>query len=105
MNILKVEKSIIQRKCSQCGEWNTNQSYCQFCNSPIDLKVIEKIETQKKDAIEAAIPKSKLEIWNERLKTHPFIPLRILYYLFYSVWIFFMGIGTLIAYFIAWAAG
>ena len=102
---LKVEERIIQRKCTHCGEWNTNLQYCQACNNPIDLKIIEKIETAEKKAIEAAKPKDKLEIWDEKLKKHPFIPLRILYYLFYSVWMVFMGIGSVIAYFIAWTAG
>ncbi len=95
----------IERKCNHCGNWNQKSDYCSFCNTPISIEVLEKIEYKKKQKIEAEKPSDKLDIWIEKLKNHPFIPLRILFYSFYSIWLILMGIGSFLAWLIAWAAG
>ncbi|MFK8044506.1 MAG: hypothetical protein AB8B72_03355 [Crocinitomicaceae bacterium] len=95
----------IQRKCGNCNTWNGNVDYCLNCNHPISIKIQEKIEKAKKAEIAAQQPKDKLDIIAERYKNHRFILVRVLYHVFNSIFMVFMGIGSAIAYFIAWTAG
>ncbi|MFK8038893.1 MAG: hypothetical protein AB8B74_11420 [Crocinitomicaceae bacterium] len=97
--------STIQRKCNQCGTWNLDVDFCANCNAAISIKAIEKIEATEKKAIADAKPKDKFDVIFEKLKHHPFFLVRWVYYILNSIFMLFMGIGSLIAYFIAWTAG
>lgn len=95
----------IQRRCSNCGTWNGNVDYCTNCNHPISIVAIEKIERIEKAEIAANKPPDKLDIALEKYKNHPFFLVRWIYFVVHSIFLLFMGIGSLIAYFIAWTAG
>ena len=95
----------IQRRCTKCGLWNGNVDYCEACSHPISIKVVEKIEQKQKEELAAIQPKDKLDIMAEKYKNHPFFLVRWIYFILNSIFMIFMGIGSLIAYFIAWTAG
>jgi len=97
--------STIERKCSNCGQWNGAEDYCKKCNSPISIKVIEAIETVEKKRIEAKKPEDKFDIWLNKVRHHRFFLIRFIFYIFYSVWIVFMGIGSFVAWLTAWSVG
>ncbi|MDX1350054.1 MAG: PspC domain-containing protein [Putridiphycobacter sp.] len=97
--------TIIQRRCTNCGTWNGDVDHCENCNNPISIKEIERIEHIKKEEIAAQQPKEKLEIFIDKYKQHPFFMVRLIFFILNSIFMVFMGIGSLIAYFIAWTAG
>ncbi len=97
--------STIQRKCNQCGTWNTDVDFCANCNTPVSIKAIETIEFKQKVLAEKAKPKDKFDIIFDKLKHHRFFPVRLFYHILNSVFMIFMGIGGFIAYIIAWTAG
>lgn len=97
--------STIERKCTHCGTWNGNVDVCENCNNPVSIKEIERIEQIEKAAIAAQQPKERIEIWIEKYKNHPFFLVRWIFLVLNAIFMVFMGIGSLIAYFIAWSAG
>ena len=97
--------STIERKCSNCGQWNAAEDYCKYCKSPISIKVLEQLEIKEKKRLEAKRPDDKIDILIKKFRHHPFIPFRIVFYVLYSVWLIFMGIGSFVAWLIAWTAG
>lgn len=97
--------STIQRKCNTCNTWNLDVDFCVSCNTPISIKAIEKIEFKKKKSLTNSKPKDKFDLIFEKLKYHRFFPVRWFYHILNSIFMLFMGIGALIAYFIAWTAG
>lgn len=94
----------IQRKCSHCGTWNKNVDYCSNCNQPISLQEIEKKAAKVKAIIAKNKPKDKIDLAIEKLKHHPFFLVRWIFTIVQGIFLVFMAIGSLIAYFIAWAA-
>lgn len=95
----------IQRRCKNCNTWNDEIDFCTNCGSIISIKESEKIEAKEKAIIEANKPKDKIDLFVEKYKNHKFLPIRFIFYIFYSVWLVFMGIGSFLAWAVAWAAG
>ncbi len=94
----------IERKCPNCGTWNTDVDHCTNCNTLINLALIEeKVWEERKEEEEKN--KDKIDLFIEKYKKHPNILLRAMFYSVYSVWLIVMGIGSFLAYLIAWTAG
>jgi Fe2+ transport system protein B len=91
-------------KCLQCGTINKNTDYCTQCKAYINLQKQRKKETQKafekRQAQYEASQKSGFSRWLEKQKTHKFLMIRIIAWLFYSFWLVVMLIGS----FLAWLA-
>lgn len=103
---LKVNKfkMATERKCGNCGEWNT-VSVCTSCGSELDPK---KIRVQKIRAVQEEKklePKLKMDIFFAKWKAtrNPFLKLG--YWIGYSIWTIYMGIISFILLFIAWGPG
>lgn len=94
-----------QRKCSNCGLWNTDVDYCTNCNTVLNLKLkaqqerIEKIKTEPKPKPDQL---DKIYDW---FQYHPFLLVRVIFNIFRSVWVALMAVLTFFIYSIAWAAG
>ena len=91
---------MIERKCSNCGSWNKDEDYCAFCKAPLSPKAIDSEKTIQLKKEAQAIPPSKLDVFLLKAKTSNFFVVRIIYYLFYSVFIIIGAFGA----FIAWLA-
>ncbi len=98
-------ESTIERKCSKCGQWNKSLDICQNCHAPISIEAIEKIENQVKQEKELKKEDDKFDLLMEKLKQHPNILVRGVFYIFYSVGLAFMAIGSFFAFLTAWASG
>lgn len=65
----------MERKCTNCGTWNTRNDFCVKCASPISPKEIEKVRVEKRKETLQKRPKAKLDIFIEKCKTssNPFV--------------------------------
>ena len=89
---------MVERKCTNCKTWNQDVDYCINCNAVISLKEEERIETEIKIEIERNKPKDKIDLFVEKYKNHPNLIVRGIFYIFYSVYLVFAGIGALLAW-------
>ncbi|MCT4581560.1 MAG: hypothetical protein N4A35_09100 [Flavobacteriales bacterium] len=99
-------ESKIERKCSNCGQWNVgNQEFCQFCNAPISPKKIIETREEKRVKEEKEKPLDKIDLYLKRLKDHPNFFVRVLFRIVYSTWVVFMLIVSAVVYFVALTPG
>lgn len=93
-------------KCPNCGTFNKNLDYCEFCNTLISHQKKREIkETAVKQVeIEKAIHKIENPNLAERLKKHPFLLYKIFGWLLYSAILVVSAIGGALAWFIAMVA-
>jgi len=91
-------------KCLQCGTINKNTDYCTQCNAYVNVEKQRKKETQKayekRQALLEDAQKSGFYAWLEKQKNHKYLVIRIIVWLFYSLWLSVMLIGS----FLAWLA-
>ena len=96
---------MIERKCLHCGTWNKDEQFCNNCNEALSPEEIEKVEMKKKRIEAANKPKDKFDLFAERLKTHKYLFMRILYQVGYSIAVVFGAIGAFFAWMVAMANG
>ena len=88
----------VERKCLKCQTWNKDNDFCINCGAPISPVSIEKKREQEREKLKKPIVPSKftkfLEIW----KNSRFLPLRWLYYIFYSIAFVFFSIASFFVY-------
>lgn len=93
-------------KCPECGTFNKNLDYCEFCNTLISHK--KKIQLKevnvKQIEVEKAIYKMENPNFAKRLKTHPNIFYKIFGWIIYSVISVVSIIGGALAWFITMVA-
>ena len=90
--------AMIQRKCSNCGTWNGDVDYCIKCNSVVSLEEEDRIRTAKFIEEQKNRPKDKLDLLIEKYKNHNNIIVKGIFYIFYSIYIVFAGIGAFMAW-------
>ena len=93
-----------ERKCSSCGEWNS-EDICSYCGQDLNpkrvrIKKIREVKNKK----EAEEP-PKLELFLSRWKKTKNPVLKGFYWLGYSVWFLYMAILSAIAFLVAWGPG
>ena len=89
---------MLQIKCRSCQTWNNDRDYCINCNSVISIQEEERIENAKKKEIERNKPKDKIDLFVEKYKNHSNIFIKGTFYMFYSVYLIFAGIGAFFAW-------
>lgn len=95
----------MERKCSNCGTWNTNEARCTNCGTALtaELQREERIQKEKK-RIEVR-PPDFVTAYGERLKNSKNPLLKGLYYIGFSVWFVIMSIVSFFLFMIAWGPG
>ena len=93
-------------KCSNCGVFNTNNEYCESCNTLIShqKKIEEKKEVVHQKEVEDAIIKLEKETFIKKLRKHPFFLMRFFGLILHSVWIVLNIIAGFVAWFVAMVA-
>lgn len=66
---------------------------------------IVKEEDEKRAALKAQKPPSKLDILLDKAKHSKYIPVRIIFYALYSVAVVVFAIASFVAYLVAWSPG
>lgn len=89
---------MLQIKCRKCKTWNSGGDYCSNCGSVISMEEEERIETEIKKEIERQKPEDKWKLWVKKYKNHKNLIMRGVFYLFYSVYLIFAGIGMFLAW-------
>ena len=92
---------MIERKCTQCGQWNKDEDYCTNCGAPLSPKAIDQAKTEKRRQEEASIEPSKFDKFLERTRTSKYAVVRWTYWFFYSLSIIAGLIGAFVAWFVA----
>lgn len=90
----------VQRKCTKCGTWNKDETHCVECGVLLDPVMIEEKREEEREERRRNIPPSKLDIFVEKWKNHPFFPIKALYYILYTIGFVFFAIAS----FFAWIA-
>jgi len=95
----------MERKCTNCGTWNQQNDFCVQCDTPISPKEVQKIQVDNRAKIINKRPKSKLDLFIEKVKnsTNPFVI--ILYKTVSFVWFIYMAILSFFLWFIALGPG
>ena len=96
---------MIERKCPSCGTWNGGDDFCKSCGEALSYKEIRKKEVKKLKKEEAEKPPTKLDIWIEKGKNHKYFAVRAMFWVLFSIWFTFMGIGSFFTWLVAWAVG
>lgn len=96
---------MIERKCLNCGTWNKDQDRCVNCDHPISQVEIDRVTAREKRKQELEKPKDAFQLFTEKLKTHRYLAIRIIYQIGYSVAVIFGAIGAFFAWMIALADG
>lgn len=93
-------------KCPECGTFNKNLDYCQFCNTLIShqkKRALKEINV-KQIEVEKAIQKMENPNLAERLKKHPNLFYKTIGWIIYSVITVVSIIGGALAWFITMVA-
>ena len=96
---------MIERKCLNCGTWNTTEDCCNNCGSPVSQREIDRVSQKEKRLIESQKPKDAFELFTEKLQNHRYLFVRIIYKIGYSIAVVFGAIGAFFAWMIALANG
>ena len=92
-------------KCKYCGTFNENKTHCEQCGKLIDPTLIRKEEQNKrKEKLDKIIKKQNNDAVSTFLKkweNHRFFLVRVLAYVFQTIWWIIVSIGGLLA----WIAG
>src|SRR5690606_5533800 len=96
---------MIERKCPKCSTWNGDETHCKSCGTVISPEILQKIEDDEKAKKLAEQKPDKLDVLLSRAKNHRLLPVRILYYMIYSVAVVVFAIASFFAYLVAWSPG
>lgn len=101
---MEVKSSLI--KCKKCGVFTVNSDYCKQCGALISHKKKREIRAkrEKEEAIAEAIEELNEQNFIDKLKIHPFLLVRIVGWLLYSVWFVVSIVGAGLAWAIAMIA-
>jgi hypothetical protein len=94
----------MERKCWNCGHWNTNEAFCVSCGSPIAPNQVRKVRKEKREK-NFKVDKSKLDEFAEKWKNTNNVFLKLLYKVAYLFWMLYIGIISFILWFIALGPG
>ncbi len=96
---------MIERKCLNCGTWNTTEDRCKNCETAVSQLEIDRVKARERRLIEAQKPKDAFELFKEKLQNHRYLFVRIIYKIGYSIAFLFGAIGAFFAWMIALANG
>lgn len=86
--------------------WNVGDiDLCKFCNNPISPKVIIKNREKERINKENNKPLDSVDLYLKKLKQHPNIIVRTMFFIVYSVWVIFMVVISIIVYCVALIPG
>ncbi|MCO5260269.1 MAG: hypothetical protein M9916_09015 [Crocinitomicaceae bacterium] len=88
----------VERKCPSCKQWNKDEDYCVACGTILSPQIIEENREKERELTRTVWKKTKVDIFFEKWKNTRFLPLKIIYYIFYSAWMIVMGVAFLFAY-------
>jgi hypothetical protein len=96
---------MIERKCLKCQTWNQDERFCKNCGAALAPDEIIKEEDEKRALLESQKKPDKLDVLLNKAKHSKYLPVRILYYLLYSVAMVVFAIASFTAYLVAWSPG
>jgi uncharacterized membrane protein YvbJ len=94
-----------QRKCSECGHWNTDLDYCEKCGHLINLELQVQVEQKKKWAEKATKEPDKLDVIVDYFRYSKWWIFRAIYAVFHAVWVMVVAIISFFIYLMAWGPG
>lgn len=94
----------MERKCLNCGHWNTDEAFCSKCGAAISPNQVKKARSDER-AKRIKVDKSKLDEFASKWKNtdNPF--LKLAYKVAYFFWMLYIGIISFILWFIALGPG
>lgn len=90
----------VQRKCPECGTWNNDEHFCTNCGALLDPVLIEEQREEEREERRRNTPPSKLDVFIDKWKNHPFFLFKALYYILYTIGFIFFAVAS----FFAWIA-
>ena len=94
-----------QRKCSNCGHWNTDLDYCEKCNTLVSLELQIELEHAKKWQERVNKEPDQLDHIVDGIRYSRWWVFRAIYWIGHSVWVVLISILTFFMYMIAWGPG
>lgn len=88
----------VERKCSNCNQWNKDEDYCVACGTVLSPQIIEEEREKEREKRRANVKITKVEEFFAKWKNNRFLPLKLLYYVIYSIWAIIMGVAFFFAY-------
>lgn len=93
------------KKCPKCNAWSENSDHCTNCGELLDYWKIREKEVAQKEKEQAEKPLSDFDNFILSIKNSKFILIRIIYYIFYSVWVAMVAIVSFFMYMVASSPG
>lgn len=88
----------VERKCLNCGTWNTDNDYCTNCNNAVSPIIIEEKREAKREEIRNNRVPSKLDLFIDKWQNSRFWILRVLYKILYTIGVIFFSIAGFFAW-------
>ncbi|MFM7022319.1 MAG: hypothetical protein ACKOXB_05025 [Flavobacteriales bacterium] len=83
------------KRCPQCNTWNINSDYCEHCGHLLNHEKARKIEVENKEKAYENREKDKIDIFIDKMRYSSFLLVRVVFYIFYSIWFVFTAIVSL----------
>lgn len=99
------KNTALERKCTNCNTWSSNQDYCPKCGQAISSLAIGKEEEQNRITVIANRPPTKLDVLVEDMKHSKYWIVRAFFHVGYSIWTLFMLILSFFMWIIALTPG
>jgi methionyl-tRNA synthetase len=96
---------MVERKCSNCGTWNTTEDYCKNCGAAVSPAAVNKEKIRKREEEEANKEPSNFDLFLERMKTSKYLLVRMAYKVMYGITMVAGAIGAFFAWMVAMANG
>ncbi|MES2628504.1 MAG: hypothetical protein V4616_05995 [Bacteroidota bacterium] len=86
------------RKCPNCGTWNTDTDHCESCDHLLNyqVKLVQEQEQREQDWRERE--KDKMDLYLARFRNSRYWPVKVVYYILYSVWFLLFTIVSFLAF-------
>ncbi len=96
----------VRRLCKKCNIYSVDSDYCSNCGDLINFEKIKKEESAKSTYEKKKHkPEEDLERIFEKIKNSRYLPVRIVYKVFYSIWFVFAAIISFFMFIIATMPG
>ena len=95
----------MERKCPQCGTWNTDNDHCTSCNATLNPELARQEAHDAREEKAANRPPDKLDILHDKMENSRWLIVRIIYRILYAVWTVFIAIVSFFMWMIAAGPG
>ncbi|MES2627689.1 MAG: hypothetical protein V4616_01860 [Bacteroidota bacterium] len=94
-----------QRKCPNCKTWNGDNDHCTECGYLLNYSIRLAEENKEREIEWEKKNRDRFDEYLHRFKTSRWLPVRVLYYILYSIWFTLFALVSFLIYSVAAGPG